>query len=435
MASARRLQSIQNIALVARREYLARVKTKGFWIGTVVMPVFMAALMIVPSILLVKTKSTLETVVVDETGLLAEDLLAEFESPGSDPVSEQASRISLAAEDAGPDPEAKRAELDRRVLEGELGAWIWIDDKTISEGDVEYHAESVSNFVTQSVLERALSRVVRRHRLEGAGYDPEKVSELVRSVGLSTVRVTEEGGKQEGAAAGIILAFALFFILYIILLIYGQQVLHGVIEEKSSRIVEVIVSAVRPFELMMGKLIGICGVALTQTSIWIGTMVVLTLPGVVAAMTWLPEEVSIPTLEPALLVHFFLLFLLGFFLFASIYAAIGAAFNSIQEAQQVAGAAVVFVVAPFLFMNSVLNDPDSTMAVVASLVPFLTPLLMLLRIAIKTPPMWQILLGYVLTTATVLALVAIAARIYRVGILMYGKKPTLQEIWRWLRYA
>ncbi|MDH3746238.1 MAG: ABC transporter permease, partial [Acidobacteriota bacterium] len=387
------MQNLRNIGVVAKREYLSRVKTKGFWIGTVVLPVLIAALMVLPSILLLKTKSALETVVVDQTGVLAQDLLAQFEGKESD-LGSEAARVSLSAEEPTDDPLDKRAELDRRVLAGDLGAWIWLDEESLSEGTVEFHAESVSNFVTQSVLERALSRVVRSHRLEGAGYDPETISTLVRSISLSTVRVTETGGKKEEAVSGIIVAFALFFILYIVLIIYGQQVLHGVLEEKTSRIVEVIVSAVRPFELMMGKLVGICGVALTQLSIWIATMVVVTLPGVVAVMAWIPEDVSIPSLQPSLLVHFFLLFLLGFFLFASVYAAIGAAFNSVQEAQQVAGAAVILVVAPFLFMNSVLNDPDSTMAVVASLVPFLTPLLMLLRIAIKTPPMWQILLGY-----------------------------------------
>jgi ABC-2 type transport system permease protein len=220
-----------------------------------------------------------------------------------------------------------------------------------------------------------------------------------------------------------------------ILILYGQQVLNGVLEEKSSRIVEVIVSTVKPHDLMMGKLLGICGVALTQLAIWLGTIAVVTLPSVVGALAWMPEDASIPTLTWPLALNFLLLFLLGFFLFASVYAGIGSAFNNLQEAQQVASIAVFFIVAPVFFMHSVINDPDSTLAVVTSLIPFLTPLLMLLRIATKMPPLWQILLGYVLTTASVFVMIRLAARIYRTGILMYGKKPTLKELWRWMRYA
>ena len=425
---------MSNILVIAKREYLSRVKTKGFWIATVVLPLLMAALFVLPSLFLVTTKSTLETVVVDETGVLAEALVAEF-APAEEEAGDSTSRVSLVAEDLGADVEAKRAELDARVVAGEIDAWVWVDQKTLDEGKAEYHAESVSNFITQEVLERGVSRVVRHHRLTAAGYDPGQIGDMVRGVDLATVRVSKEGAREEAAEAGIIAAFALFFLLYMILIIYGQQVLQGVLEEKGSRIVEVIVSAVKPFELMMGKLVGICAVALTQLVIWLGTMTILTLPGVISAMAWIPSDVTIPGMTLKLAVNFFLLFLLGFFLFASIYAAVGSAFNNLQEAQQVAGVVVVLIVAPMMFLYSVINDPDSSVAVVTSLIPFLTPLLMLLRIAIKTPPLWQILLAYALTTGTVFLMVHVAARIYRTGILMYGKKPTIKELWRWLRYA
>ncbi|MFQ5349971.1 MAG: ABC transporter permease, partial [Thermoanaerobaculia bacterium] len=214
-----------------------------------------------------------------------------------------------------------------------------------------------------------------------------------------------------------------------------QQVMNGVIEEKSSRIVEVVVSTVRPFELMMGKLVGICCAALTQLAVWLGTMVAFTLPGVVSAMAWIPEEFDVPSIGAGLIVHFVLLFLLGFFVFSTVYAALGSAFNNVQEAQQWAGFIVIFLVAPVLFFWMVINDPDSTVSVVVSLIPMFTPLLMMLRIAIKTPPLWQVALGYLLTTAFTFFMIWLSARVYRTGILMYGKKPTLKELWRWVRYA
>ena len=430
---------MRRIPVITKREYLSRVRTKGFWIATVLLPLLMTALFVLPSLFLVTTKSTLRTVVVDETGVLADALVREFSDVAADLGTglgnDSISRVELTAEEVGADPRAKRAELDRRVVAGEIDAWLWVDQGTLDSGEVEYHAESISNFITQEVLERGISRVVRRHRLTAAGYDPDRIGSLVRGVDLSTVRVTETGGKEEAAEAGIIAAFGLFFLLYMILIIYGQQVLQGVLEEKGSRIVEVIVSAVKPWELMMGKLIGICLVALTQLAIWLGTVTLLTLPGVVSAMAWIPPDVTIPGMTWKLAINFFLLFLLGFFLFASLYAAIGSAFNNLQEAQQVSGVVVTLIIAPMMFLYSVINDPDSGVAVVASLIPFLTPLLMLLRIAVKTPPLWQILLGYALTTATVFLMVHLAARIYRTGILMYGKKPTIKELWRWVRYA
>jgi ABC-2 type transport system permease protein len=186
---------------------------------------------------------------------------------------------------------------------------------------------------------------------------------------------------------------------------------------------------------MMGKLLGVCGTALTQLSIWLVSLGVMTLPGVVAAMAWLPDGAEIPQLRASLIVHFLLFFLIGFFVYSTFYAAIGAAFNSIQEAQQFASYAVIFLVAPMLFFFLVINDPDSTLSVVTSLIPPFTPLIMLLRLAVKAPPAWQVALGYVLAISFAIFMVWLAGRIYRIGILMYGKKPTVQELWRWLRYS
>ncbi len=440
--------------VVAQREYLSRVKSVGFWLATLVLPLFIAAIGILPTLLMFKSGSAHRVAVVDQTGQLGprllERLAPEPESPAAGsqaPASPaegleqqierqlESARFEMTLEPVAADPEAQKEELNARVLDGQLDAWIWISGDALETSRAEYHAESVSNFITQDRLGDALTGAARERRYRDAGLDPEQIRELARRVRLTTFRITEEGGEQEGAEAGLILAYALFFLLYMVLIFYGQQVMNGVIEEKSSRIVEVVVSTVRPFELLMGKLLGICCAALTQLAVWLGTMVAFTLPGVVSAMAWIPEEVDVPTLAPGLIVHFVLLFLLGFFVFSTVYAAIGSAFNNIQEAQQWAGFIVIFLVAPVMFFWMVINDPDSTVSVVASLIPMFTPLLMMLRIAIKTPPVWQIALGYLLTTGFTLFMIWLSARVYRTGILMYGKKPTLKELWRWVRYA
>jgi ABC-2 type transport system permease protein len=211
--------------------------------------------------------------------------------------------------------------------------------------------------------------------------------------------------------------------------------MQGVLEEKSSRVIEVITSSIQSTELMTGKLVGICLVALTQLLIWVATIVVLTTPGLIGAFLAMPAGMSLPSLAPAVVIHLFLLFLLGFFLYATLYAMIGASFNSIQEAQQFAAVAVVFIVPPMMFIMPIINDPDSTLAVSMSMFPFFTPLVMMLRIASKMPPLWQIVAAYSICLVAIGFMVWLCARIYRVGILMYGKKPTLQEIWRWVRYA
>ncbi|HBL26613.1 MAG TPA: hypothetical protein DD490_07250, partial [Acidobacteria bacterium] len=333
------------------------------------------------------------------------------------------------------DPEAQRAALDARVLAQEIDAWIWLGADVLEGKPVEYHAKTVSNVITQEVLRDNLSYVVRRERLAGAGLDPDRVGELSAQVELTTVRVSKEGSRTEGGLAGAAFAYVLFLLLYMVLVIWGQQVMQGVLEEKSSRIIEVVLSSVRPFELMMGKLVGICAVGLTQFGIWLATLATVSAPGVIASLAALPPEVKLPTVTFAMVVHFLLLFVLGFFVFSTFYAAIGAAFNNLQEAQQVAGVAVFFLVIPVFLMVRIINDPGSTFAVVASLIPLFTPLLMTLRISLEMPPLWQILLAYALTVGFVVGMVWVCARIYRIGILMYGKKPTFQELWKWIRYA
>lgn len=441
---------VKNITVLLRREYLSRIKTKAFWISTVLLPVFMGAMFVLPALFIGRATSDQRLVVVDETGVVG-PLLAASLGAGSGATAPDgaapagrgdadaelppgaALRYRVTLEPPAPDPAAQRRELDRRVRQGEFEAWLWLAEEELARDRVEYHAETVSNFIGLRRLEDAVSAAVRKVRLERAGFDEAEIRELSRSVGLDTVRVTETGARAEQGEAGFWLAYGLFFMLYLSQFIYGAQVLNGVLEEKTSRVVEVVLATVEPFELMFGKLLGICLVGLTQMAVWMGTALVLTAPALVSAVAWMPADM--PSLEPAVAVHFLFLFLLGYFMIAALYGSIGAAFNNIQEAQQFTSLAALVLVAPFLLLFQVINDPDSALAVGASLFPPFTPLLMLVRIVVKTPPAWQLGLGYVLATAFCIGMVWLAGRIYRVGILMYGKKPTARELWRWLRHA
>ncbi len=418
---------------IAKREFLARAKTKSFWISTVSMPLLMSALIAGPSLLASRSSSELELVVADGTraGLGAE-LVRALAGPhgerGEAPVRFEVREVKVEA-----DPAALRDRLDDQVRAEEIDGWVWLDAASLGRNAFEYRGENVSSPLIVGVLERKVSEVVRDWRLRRAGFDSTRIGDLTAPLDADTLRITKEGSRKEGML-GLAVPFVLFFLLYIVLLMYGSQILQGVIEEKASRIIEVLASTVKPTELMFGKISGIGLAALVQMAIWLATIAVFTVPGLAGAML-AGEGGGLPALSPWVFVHSLLLFLVGFLMCATLYASVGAAFNNIQEAQQFASIPMIIVIAPFFFLFPVLNDPGSTLAVAASLFPLFTPMLMLVRIAAQMPPLWQILLGYLLSGSTVALLVWICARIYRVGILMYGKKPTVQELWRWLRYA
>lgn len=431
----RRRMSWKKTLILSKREYLSRVKSKGYWLGTLVLPLLLGALIVIPGLIFSRTTSKIEVVVVDTTGgELGREVRQRLEERRQDPERRIAA-FEITLEAPAADREAQRTELDRRLVAEEIDAWMWIDADGLAKNRVEYRARNVSNTFSQDVMADELSRAVRERRLVDAGYDPEAISGLLERVDLSTVRVSAEGSREEAGEAGFLLAYGLFFLLYIVLMMWGQQVLQGVLEEKSSRVVEVIVSAATPFELMIGKLLGIGAAALTQFGLWLACIVALTAPGLIASMVAMPEGFGIPTISIVQALYVLVFFVLGFFVYSTMYAAVGAAFNTVQEAQQLSMVPTFAIISPLLFFLPVINDSGGPLAVVTSMVPIMSPILMPLRIAIEMPPAWQVWLSIAITAAFVWLMIGLCARIYRVGILMYGKKPTVQELWRWLRYA
>jgi ABC-2 type transport system permease protein len=228
------------------------------------------------------------------------------------------------------------------------------------------------------------------------------------------------------------MVFTFGMLIYISVLMYGQIVLGAVIEEKETRIAEILFSSMRSFPLMMGKLIGVSLVALTQLGIWALAFLLFSAFGVgMMAARGIP--VSLPHIPPIVFVCFALYFLLGYFLYATIYALVGSMVTTTQEGGQLALPVVLMLVAGFYFVVPILRSPNSSLAFWASMFPFLAPMTMMVRITTETPPMWQIALSLAIGFATVIGLIWLAARIYRVGMLMYGKKASIPEVWRWVR--
>jgi ABC-2 type transport system permease protein len=411
---------------VARREYLERVRSKAFLIGTVVGPLLMAGLMIGPGLLASRQRGKpLKIAVLDASGTLqaaVEEALAQKKASGEN-------RFLIQKAPEGP-VEERRARLKDAVLSGRLDGYLDVPADALTSSKAEYYGRNVSNRFDLRLMETGVEEALIARRLSDAGLDPSRVKELTRRADLETIRLSESGARVDRGVT-FIFATILMMMLYMTVLMWGQALMTGVIEEKSNRVVELAVSAMSPWSLLFGKLVGIGAAGLTQLAVWVASLVVLA----AYSGSFLPSDTALPEITPLILASFLIYFLLGYFLYAALYAAIGASVNTMQEAQSLVFPVLMPLIASVMFFPVVLQSPDSTFSVVLSLIPFATPLLMFLRITVLTPPAWQILLSIVLTTLTIGAVTWVSARIYRVGILMYGKRPTFPEMLRWVRHG
>jgi ABC-2 type transport system permease protein len=410
---------------VVKREYLERVRTKGFVIATILGPLLMAGMMIVPIFAMRSGSKPLKVAVLDGTGTLG-------------PAVEEALRAARFADKprfdvqpvASGAPGGREAGLKKSVLEGGLDGYLELPADAVAKGTASYFGRNVSNRIDLRTMEGAVSDVIVGVRLAAAGLDPGKVKDLTKALDLKTIRLSESGEREDQGAA-MILAIILLMILYTSILMWGQMLMTSVIEEKTSRVVEVMASGVSSTTLLAGKLLGVGGAGLTQFLVWS-----LSLFAVSLAMAGpLAGALPMPEITPLMLVSFVLFFLLGFFFYASLYAAIGAAVNTVQEAQNFVWPVVMPIILGMVFFTAVLEAPDGAVSVTLSMIPGISPLIMFLRIVVLTPPWWQIALSVGLLALAILGVVWVSARIYRVGILMYGKKPTYPELVKWVRHA
>jgi len=420
---------------IVKREYVERVRTKGFVIGTILGPLLMGGMMIIPMLAARSTSKPLSVAVLDATGSLREPVEEALRAARFDgKLRFQVQPVPGDGPEGGPaalaTPGASEAALKKAVLEGKLDGYLELPADAVSAGTARYFGRNVSNRIDLRTMERAVSDVLVGQRLAGAGLDPAKVKDLTKELDLKTIRVSASGEREDRGAA-MIFSIILLMILYVSILIWGQAVMTSVIEEKTSRVVEVMGSGVSPTTLLAGKLLGVGGAGLTQFLVWS-----LSLFGVSLAMAGpLAGSIPMPEVTPLMLVSFVLFFLLGYFFYAALYAAIGASVNNVQEAQSLAFPVMLPIILGMVFFPAALEAPDGTLAVTLSMIPGISPLIMFLRIVVLTPPLWQIGLSIALMVLGILGVLWVSARIYRVGILMYGKKPTFPELMKWVRHA
>jgi len=424
---------MRKLWLVVKREYLARVRTRAFVISTVSLPVITVGILLFAQVIAQRPQDRpLKIAILDAAGGLAGPVAKGLNQklPDGRPAFQVAKTIEQ------PEPTEKaREELRAQLRQGQLDAYLLIPRDVLEGKAAEFHSKNPGDVTVTAPLRRAVTEAVITRRLSDSGVRVENLQKVIRSVDLTLVKVTEQGEAEEKGQT-LLLATALAIVLYITLLTYGIATMRSILEEKSTRIVEILIASIRPSQLLAGKILGVAGVGMTQFLIWTVTAGALGAYGGAMSRALSPDAHPAPIHLPlSTLVYLVIFFLAGYFLYAALYATVGAIVSSEEDAQQMQWPVTLLVIMAFVPFGIILHDPNSPASVVLSLVPFFAPILMFLRIALQTPPFWQIALSLALLVLTTVGLIRFAGRVYRVGVLMYGKRPSLVEVLRWLKYT
>jgi ABC-2 type transport system permease protein len=434
---------MRNLFLIIGREYLIRVRTRAFLLFTVLMPLFVGGVVILPSKLMSRPPSTRRVVVVSSDPALGNAVRAELfashfsgEEIGPEPrESGNSPRPEFEVNVQGTPGEALRQQLTAELRHGHLDGVVWMDSDAVTNRKVTYYSRNVSDVIAISLVGRAVRMALGQRQLTDHGLTPAQVKTLFSPVSVDAVRVDKQGASPTNGLGALLLPFVLLFAIYMTVLIYGIYVMRSVIEEKSSRVMEVLLGSVSPMQLMAGKIIGVGAVGLTQIVIWSASGALLGSGGYAMAHRLLGSTIQDAHIAPAVLILFPVFFVLGYATYATLYAAIGAMVNSDEEAAQFQFPVTLPLLLCMLLATSIIGDPNTPLSFWLSMFPLTSPIIMFVRVSVSMPPTWQIVLSIAISLASLYGLVWVSSRIYRVGILMYGKRPNLSEILKWLRYV
>jgi ABC-2 type transport system permease protein len=416
---------LRNTLLIAKREYLERVKSRVFRITTLLVPLGMVGMGLLGAMTGKKMEGVQNLAIVGDNPRLAQEVKAALEDGELKPK-----RVEVYA----PATDADRAEVKREVAAREIGGYLTL--VTVpgeAEPDATWISGSSINLVGKSQMESAVRSAMIREQLAARGVPQTQVSDLMKETKLDTKQLKNGAVVSSDSERSFFGAYGLIIVLYASVLIYGINIARSVVEEKTSRIFEVLLSTASSDSLMLGKLLGVGAVGLTQMGIW-GALLVFYAGSAMASKQGIHSLASLG-ITKAELGFFVIFFLGGFYLYSALAAALGSTVSGEQEVQQFSIILVSPLVVSVFLLGFVLGNPNSTTSVVLSLLPPFTPIIMYMRICAQMPPLWQVWLSIVLLAGSVWGMVWLAARIYRVGVLMYGKRATLPEMIRWLRYS
>ena len=415
---------MRNILLIARREYLEQIRGRAFRLTTVLLPVLFVAMVGAASLVEHKSSQGRHVTIAADSAALAGDIRDSL-------LDDKSARFT--ADVVTPATEEDRAKLLRQVESKAIDGFLWVGRTPAGEPTATYFSRSSSDPITVSRLRSALNRGLVEERLTATGMNPEEAETVAKGISINTLQVNLEGKAAKSAGnAPIYTGMTMAFLLTMTTLLYGLDAARSIIEEKSSRIFEVMLAVVRPDDLLAGKLIGVGAVGLTQIAIW-----------VVAAALLLGSAFAAPMLTGEFALHFSwmegvlfpLLFVLGFFLYSALFSGLAATCETAQELQMYMPLAAAPVWLSFGIIPLLMHDPNSTWSLAASFFPLTAPFVMAFRIGLQMPPAWEVAVSIGLLVLSVWAVLWFSTRLYRVGILMYGKRATLPELLRWLRYS
>ncbi len=421
---------------IIKREYLERVRSKWFLIATFFGPIFFSAIIIVPAWLASRSKATTDiynTTILDATGTeFGHRLAINIAGDSTDATKLPTVKVVVPSE-------LTKAEslATREVMQKQKTGYIVVNQQTLAGEAARYAGRNATSIADMAQLKSAIRQTILASRLEKLGLDNARLKEITFiPLDFSTERITERGRAGSGMAS-VMFGFAIGFLLYMSIVIYGQTIMSGVLEEKTSRVAEVVMSSVPTDTLLAGKVLGVGAVGLTQQIIWIATTyVLLKLRSPIMAKLGAPTiSFTLPDISLAAGILFLLFFLLGFIFYSSLYAAVGSSVNSESEARQAATPLLVMIVSTGVFIQPVLLNPTGTTARVLSLVPISSPIIMPIRMAVTAVPTLDLAMSLGFLAIGCAIALWLASRIYRVGMLMYGKRPTMKEMVRWVSYS
>jgi ABC-2 type transport system permease protein len=414
---------------IVKREFLATTRTKGFLLGTLFGPAIMAGWILLPA-LFADSGGMREVVVIDGTRTDLGDAVARQLIRDSEDLAFTARVVAPGPADA----DSVRAEMARQTAAGEIDGYVWLPPGLPAGESATYDARHATNMREVRTVRSAVDDAVRQARLRAAGIDASTLSEALRPTPFEAREVSAEGhGAAASGEAMFMTAIIAIFVIYFVILLYGNNVLRGVREEKENRVVEIVLSSIRAEQLMAGKVFGIGGACLLQVAIWVAVAAVVAAFGedIVRAIGGQPP--AMPSLPLSAAFVYIAFFAGGFFLYASIYAALGSVAASGQDAQNMQFAAMAPLMVAFFMAFGVMNDPESRLAVVASLLPFTSLIIVPLRAILDAIPWTQSLLAAAILALTCWGTLWVAGRIYRVTVLATGQRPSLRRLWRWVR--
>ena len=423
---------MHDILLIIRREFRERVASRSFVIGTLLFPLLMAGLIFLPR--LIGNRGTERTLVLVNEGppAVGQAFAAALGARGNSAEDNTYRVLPLPGEYS-----RLRDSLNAKVENKEIDGYVVLPADVLTRGTIVFRARNVGSFAVVRDLRSAGNRAVQSERLKTAGIGASAVAALIAPVTVDEAKITARGEERGGALSTFLAAYVVAFLVYLMTTLYGVAVMRSVLEEKTNRIAEVLMSTIRAWHLMAGKIIGVGSAAVAQVLIWAAILaVIVTQSHRLGPRFALPDTMlQALRMEPMTGVLLFLFFLLGFFLYASIFAMVGASVTSEQEAQSVQFFALIPLITPLMFLESILNAPLGRTATTLGLVPFTAPIAMPMRMASTPVPRLEIAVSIALMICAIAVVAWVAGKIYRVGILSTGKRPSLAELARWVRSA